>query len=127
MSTSGPTRAADEAEFEAAIDALPPAYVDCRDLRHQYDPYTIRLEAGCYEETVRCRRCRAVTKTRLVRVADGALLQDWKTDYVDKAYLIPGVGHTGGLSKNHLRLIRCRRQMTAPTTRRAGTNLRRAG
>ena len=95
---------------EAAIAGLPDAYVECRDLGHNIRPYAVAVvpQLGCYEVSVRCVRCRAYTKTRLVEMSTGAVVTAWKTAYKD-GYLVPGMGRLDPDGRNLVRRTSCER------------------
>jgi hypothetical protein len=89
-------------EVAAALDALPPAYLECRDLGHDWRPFTAAYIAKerHYSQSLRCSRCDAV-RTRLLGPR-GQRLGNWY-DYPD-GYLIEGAGHLGEGARDGIRL-----------------------
>lgn len=103
------TSAGDEIHGETFAAGLPDKYLDCRELNHSWQRWTIEWdgEAKAYVRQLRCRVCKSVRK---MLVGDDGDVVKTGYDYA-KGYLATNVVK-GTLSRSVFRLEGITREMT---------------
>lgn len=88
-------------ELEGIADQLPTEFLRCRDLGHNFQPYTVRRYRNAYEERLRCPRC----KTKKIRTigSRGLFLGSPRYEYPE-GYLIKGQGNLSADARGIIRL-----------------------
>jgi hypothetical protein len=89
--------------LDAALDALPATYLECRDWGHSWRPFTASYNAKerHYVQSLQCNRCGTV-RDRLLGPR-GQLLGN-SYEYAD-GYLMPsGIGHLSSTDRDGIRL-----------------------
>lgn len=96
------TQFADLGEVEEFVGSLPERYLYCRDMGHNWRPWTGgSYEDGGWERIIRCVRCK--TKRHQVLTASGAVLKS-KYDHPEGYNAPKGMGRISGEGRNVLRL-----------------------
>jgi len=101
---------AEPTEVAAFAEDLPERFLHCREMNHNWRPFTVgSYKDGGYERVLRCVRCR----TRKVQHLDrfGMLVGNAKYEHPD-GYLHKGMGRIVGESRGLLRLESIRRITT---------------
>jgi hypothetical protein len=102
-----PTLYADEAEVEEFAASLPERYLHCREMNHNWRPFTVgSFKDGGFERVLRCTRCR----TRKTQHLDsrGMIVGSAKYEHPE-GYLHQGMGRIVGEGRGLLRLESIRR------------------
>lgn len=97
-----PVLYADEAEVEEFAAHLPERYLHCREMNHNWRPFTVGSHAdGGFERVLRCVRCR----TRKTQHLDsrGMIVGSAKYEHPE-GYLHAGMGRIVGEGRGLLRL-----------------------
>ena len=91
---------AQQATVRDFASGLPEKFLHCRDLGHNWKPYTAgRYRDGGYQRTLRCTRCR----TRKVQeLSSRCAVMSTRYEHPD-GYLLKGLGHITGDGRNVLR------------------------
>lgn len=89
-------------EVQDFAGTLPEKYLHCREMNHNWRPYTVgRHKDGGYERTLRCVRCRTLKTQHLD--TNGMLLGGTKYEHPE-GYLHAGMGRIVGEGRGLLRL-----------------------
>lgn len=89
-------------EVQAAIESMDPTTVLCRDIRHNYKPWTARWipQDRQYESALKCSNCGTV---RIRRISERGALLASSYEYAD-GYLVKGLGRLEENDRNAIRL-----------------------
>lgn len=95
-------------DVRAFAEGLPAAYLECRDLMHNWLPFDIgRHRDGGYERTLRCSRCKC-RKTQHLSV-DGMLIGGGRMQYPDGYLSEDGLGRLDGAARGAMRSVSVQR------------------
>jgi hypothetical protein len=88
--------------LEAALEAMEPEFLSCRDFGHGWMPHNARYlpESKCYESQLRCSRCGTI-RTRHLSMSGAQLSSAY--DYTP-GYQIAGMGRLTGTDRDVIRL-----------------------
>lgn len=96
------TNYADVGEVEAFAQGLPERYLHCREMNHNWRPFTVgRYRDGGWERVLRCVRCKCKKVQHLD--AAGMIVGTAKYEH-PKGYLHEGMGRIVGEGRGVLRL-----------------------
>lgn len=98
---------ADTGEVESFAHELPERFLHCREMNHNWRPYTVgRHKDGGYERVLRCVRCRTLKTQHLD--SHGMIVGSAKYEH-PAGYLHQGMGRIVGEGRGVLRLESIRR------------------
>lgn len=92
-------------DMKAALETMPAGHVDCRDLGHQWKPFTAVYDdvSNSYDVVHRCPRCK--TRRRRLLTSTGHVVGSSYNYNEADHYLVHGLGRIAGEAKDAVRLM----------------------
>lgn len=109
-------KTADLEDVRAYASGIPAAWIQCRELGHNWGPHTANIiDGGGFNRTLRCRRC--TTRRHQVLDSVGAVLHN-TYEYPEGYQMERGTGRVSGDAKGIFRLTSIHNTMLAADARK---------